>query len=494
MAFLVPLILPSVVDATANVALGITNAVQGTSSSVTFQIGRHVYTSAKPFPLHKLPPEIREEIILMALEVSKELIQESILVSRPFTLSPTPIPLHNPLHDPKSPHYRSIRGEWQVTNGYPISAWRWPMVNREWRDVCRRRLWREIVLDTPRSYRGFLKFLVNGQLDDILDRVQSLQLDQGFGDPADLYQIIRHPKLLNLRRLAILTSWPYSTAMTVPPAKMFEFGLQLVPAPPALLARESSEDDDDAEAVDYERAEDIKRLDCLTLGLPLDLSTNTLSRQHLSLLRPKRLEIALLLQPHASLLAELAALLESTHTHLSVRYLASERAPVHLPDPSLLLDPSLDVFPTVDIHLPAITSPGRPPMLPNRPYDGQPDPQISFSEHLVDLISLDPARRKRYAVYLEGGVAPMGAFGPGWMKPEERVIWEREVDLVWPGSAVGVNKDDTGEAVQDVGSSVKRQAEGRADAGEAGEEHWERETNLKLLGGLISLRLESKKH
>jgi hypothetical protein len=74
MAFLVPLLLPSVIDATANVALGITNAVQGTSSSVTFQIGSHVYTSAKGFPLHRLPPEIREEIILMALEASKECV------------------------------------------------------------------------------------------------------------------------------------------------------------------------------------------------------------------------------------------------------------------------------------------------------------------------------------------------------------------------------------------------------------------------------------
>jgi hypothetical protein len=74
MAFLVPLLLPSVIDATANVALGITNAVQGTSSSVTFQIGSHVYTSAKGFPLHRLPPEIREEIILMALEASKEYV------------------------------------------------------------------------------------------------------------------------------------------------------------------------------------------------------------------------------------------------------------------------------------------------------------------------------------------------------------------------------------------------------------------------------------
>lgn len=80
---------------------------------------------------------------------SSSLIQQSILVHRPFTLSPTAIPIHQP--DRNSPHYRSIRGEWQAANGYPVSAWKWLTVDREWRDVCRRSLWRDIVVDTSRS-------------------------------------------------------------------------------------------------------------------------------------------------------------------------------------------------------------------------------------------------------------------------------------------------------------------------------------------------------
>lgn len=278
---------------------------------------------------------------------------------------------------------------------------------------------------------------------------------------------------------------------------MFKFGLQLIPAPPALPIRSVDDDDevDDADA-EYEREDAPKRLDCLTLGLPLDQCTNTASRQHLRLLCPKRLEITLLLHPNASLLAELATLFSDTNTHLSIRYLASDRAP-QLLDPSILLDPLLDVFPTIDLHLPSLTGPGRPPILPHRPFTNQPSPHTSFADHLVSLISLDPSLRKRYAVYLEHAAPPMGGFGPGWMKPEERVVWEREVDAVWPGNAVVLN---SGEGVVDGGSSsggkrdVGKTVEGRNDAGDAGEDHWERETNLKLLGGLISLRLESKKH
>lgn len=275
---------------------------------------------------------------------------------------------------------------------------------------------------------------------------------------------------------------------------MFKFGLQLIPPPPALPIR--SADDDEVHDVEYEREDAPKRLDCLTLGLPLDQCTNTASRQHLRFLRPKRLEISLLLHPNASLLTELATLFRDTDTHLSIRYLASDRAP-QLPDPSILLDPSLNVFPTIDLHIPSLTGPGRPPMLPHRPFTNQPSPHTSFADHLVSLISLDPSMRRRYAVYLEHAAPPMGGFGPGWMKPEERVVWEREVDAAWPGSAVG---PDSGEGVVDAGSSrgekrdVGKAVEERGDAGGAGEDHWERETNLKLLGGLISLRLESKKH
>jgi len=51
--------------------LGITNALQGDSSSVSFQIGKKVFSTKKPCNLDVLPPEIRARIIAMALEDSK---------------------------------------------------------------------------------------------------------------------------------------------------------------------------------------------------------------------------------------------------------------------------------------------------------------------------------------------------------------------------------------------------------------------------------------
>lgn len=46
-----------------------------------------------------------------------------------------------------------------------------------------------ILLTLSNRYQGFLKFLRDGQLDDILGRVRSLQLDQGFQDPSDLCEL-----------------------------------------------------------------------------------------------------------------------------------------------------------------------------------------------------------------------------------------------------------------------------------------------------------------
>lgn len=183
---------------------------------------------------------------------------------------------------------------------------------------------------------------------------------------------------------------------------------------------------------------------------------------------------------------------------LSIRYLAPpDRASVDLPDPEALLSPTMDRFHHVDIHLPTLVGPSPiPRIISHRPYPGQQDPRLSFSQHLVHLISLDPERRRRYAVWLEGE-SPMGGLGPVVVKPEERVIWERERDVAWP---IG-NEGRADELVGQAGSSDAKErvsadkGKGKARDDEPAEgDHWERETNLKLLGGLISLRLESKKH
>lgn len=50
----------------------------------------------------------------------------------------------SPLH-PSNPHYLSIVGEVRSANGYPLSAWRWLEVSKEWWAVLRRELWRDLV-------------------------------------------------------------------------------------------------------------------------------------------------------------------------------------------------------------------------------------------------------------------------------------------------------------------------------------------------------------
>jgi hypothetical protein len=54
--------------------IGISNAVQGTSSNVTLQIGGKVFTTRKKFNFLDLPPELRERIVLLALDTSKRYV------------------------------------------------------------------------------------------------------------------------------------------------------------------------------------------------------------------------------------------------------------------------------------------------------------------------------------------------------------------------------------------------------------------------------------
>ncbi|KAJ9113004.1 hypothetical protein QFC22_006100 [Naganishia vaughanmartiniae] len=368
-------------------------------------------------------------------------------------------------------------------------------------------------------YRRFLKFLEEGVIDDVLPGIRSLELDQGFEDPSDLYRIILQPKLSNLRSLAIVPSWPYSSNMTVPPARFFKFGLQLLPVPPAKPLRLTANEDDDgyspsvnSDTDDDNENDDTgkqgvkrKRLDKLTLGLPLDLSTNAVSRQHLRLLRPKRLEITLLLRQHVELFEELADLLEGNTDELCIRFLASDQTH-ELCNPRDIVSSQMDRFGKVDIHLPTLTSSAM-----NRPYQGQQDRHTSFADHVINLIALDEERRKRYTVWVEqpdmpdGPMGPMGGLGAGWLKPRERVVWERPVEHAdGTGSRDVLFVDDEYEQEQnELGQSSTKQGKQPATravhletqaAGGAGAGHWERETHLKLLGGLVSLRLESKKH
>ena len=160
--------------------MGITNAVQGTSTNVSFKIGNRVFTTSPPFPFEKLPPELRMEIIEMALEMSKESVMSddtpaaqhpdvcsifvwiSRLILPPMDFVPAFQPLgptlqdaadlhrNNPLN-PENPHYRSIVGETRSANGYPLSSWKWMKLGTEWRDYLRRKLWTKCSITSTYS-------------------------------------------------------------------------------------------------------------------------------------------------------------------------------------------------------------------------------------------------------------------------------------------------------------------------------------------------------
>jgi hypothetical protein len=46
--------------------------------------------------------------------------------------------------NPNSTNYRSIVGDRVSANGYPISSWRWQLVNSEWREILQKPLWNHL--------------------------------------------------------------------------------------------------------------------------------------------------------------------------------------------------------------------------------------------------------------------------------------------------------------------------------------------------------------
>jgi hypothetical protein len=97
MAFLIPLFAPTIIETTTNIALGISNSIQGDSSSISLQLGKKVFSTHRGFPLTQLPYELREEILLMALEESRSSVSAS------FLLLFTPIEIDPPSTCPAEP-------------------------------------------------------------------------------------------------------------------------------------------------------------------------------------------------------------------------------------------------------------------------------------------------------------------------------------------------------------------------------------------------------
>lgn len=283
--------------------------------------------------------------------------------------------------------------------------------------------------------------------------------------------LIRHPQLTHLESLSIAPLYPYSPSPFENVLPPFDFGLQLIPVP----------------------SETRPRLKHLSLGLPLELITNATQRQHLAQLKPEKFSMTVL-RPSNPLFSELATALAGATDTLSVRYL-NVSAHRELSDPASFVCTALDAFKHVHLHLPA-----RANSVFHHPYIGRIDERVSFADRIIDLILADKERQERYTVWIEDF---RGGFNLDLTRREEilyqpaekdKVLFDVGFDMDEEEPVAGRSSVEQSRTTVTVANGPETSVKKPVGKGKDAEKSWERETNLKLLGGLISLRLESKKH
>jgi hypothetical protein len=239
-------------------------------------------------------------------------------------------------------------------------------------------------------------------------------------------------------------------------------------------------------------------------GLPLESTTNEASRQQLAVLRPSKLTLSFV-RPTVPLFKELEGLVGETTDVLEIRYIPAGSGRLALP--SVLICDPLQAFKKVVIYLylprTRIEVPG--PFGASAYIPGKDQPAVSeFLASLISALEVESQEvQERYEVWrVEGWQIP----GAAQMATKERlwpeVLVEAEVTEV-SGLAIG---DEAASAVAESAAAViPAGPSGWSKAGSKAttsgkqpvtkeRDHWDRETNLRLLGGLVNLRLESKKH
>jgi len=270
--------------------------------------------------------------------------------------------------------------------------------------------------------------------------------------------------------------FPYSPSPFEEIVAPFPFGLQLIPVP----------------------SETRPRLKHLTLGMPLEMTTNAAQRQHLAELAPEKLSITVL-RPSRSLFQELASRLPEVIDTLSIRYL-NINMDADLVDPAIFVSPTLDVFKHVHIHLPARAS-----SIAHHNFINRPDPSVTFADRVVDLILADKDRQEKYTVWIEdqrsGFNLDLSRREQILYQPQatekDKVLFDVDFDfdaVQEPTGASSTTQSTAGSSARMTTASSSAPSGSNGSRGKAKEERvWDRETNLQLLGGLISLRMESKK-
>jgi len=333
-------------------------------------------------------------------------------------------------------------------------------VSREWREMLQGALWERCDVAGYRPYRKLDKLMHDKRELSTLPMIRTITLREGFAHASDMYNILSHPKLTSLEEISILPDWPIPFHQMVDPISPFEFGLQLVRAK--------------------------KPLKSLTYGLPIEMTTNEASRQQLRTLAVPSLYLSFA-RPTLSIFQEIETLVhECTHT-LGIRYVTN-RITI---EPSLLLSEPLQSFEKVIITL-QLPRPSRSLVTPLGIHfeDDPASPTRGFLSRLkTALENADEDMQARYTVYnIEGWEATNNIKEKTRIWPIMEAYVEPEVIVMEEGPTATEKGQETGR------STVSPQAGPSEPKRNNQKSQWERQTNLKLLGGLIGLSLESKKY
>ncbi len=270
---------------------------------------------------------------------------------------------------------------------------------------------------------------------------------------------MRHPQLANLESLSILPTYPFTSTPYEDLLPPFEFGLQLV------------------------STVDNHQLNHFELGLPIEMCTNPTQRQHLAELKPVSLGVTML-RPTVSLFEELAGLVQATTDTIHLRYLHMSTR--EMMDPTVFFSPPLEGFKNIVLHLPRCASASH-----RHPYSNRTDVTSSFAQRIVDTIMPDEANQERYTVWIEEEMVGFDVNG----RQTEELLWQAANRAQEEATAeiaetmsklITTGNDDPAQGEEGPSNQDKK--------GKKSDNSWERETNLSLFGGLLSLRMESKKH
>jgi hypothetical protein len=225
-----------------------------------------------------------------------------------------------------------------------------------------------------------------------------------------------------------------------------------------------------------------KSLKSFTLGLPLESATNPTVRQHLKTLAPPRFAMTTL-RPSSTLFTELHGLIGETTEQLDIRYIPART----VADSSVFLCDALKSFRKVNIYL-CFPRPRMVLIGPNRELAEDPEsPLTAFLASIVSAIESEPSEvQRKYSVWKV----------QGW--ETEGQVQNATKTRLWP-KAVLFDHDFDFDDEEERGDTntepvVVADEPDVAPVRAVDDDNWERETNLKLFGGFLSLSLESKRH